>query len=807
MLHEFLNDLRFGSRILSRSPGFSLAVVTLLALVIGGNTTLFSMINGIIRKAAPGVHSTRLVTLAQMKDGQLDDPFDSYPDYLNYVQQSKTANSLVAVGNELSTVTISNATYAVTSALVSGSYFDTLGVKLIHGRAFEKSEIAANAADLVAVISERLWRNQFEAAENIIGRTIVVNDKAATIVGVTPQEFHGTGGGSLVDVWVPAPNYLRLSGKAAVLEDRADRRFYIFSSLAPGASLASARAEFRGISRQLEEEYPETNQRRLVYPTAYSIGAGGVWVQNAPTLILVLTVLAALTLTIVCANVANLMLARYADKQRDSAIRQALGASRLRLMRLRLSESLVLGLVAWIASCACTFWMSTVLATVVPSGTPGGLAWDFSPDWNVVMYAFALSFFAILVFTLVPLLRNSTFSQIAFLRAGVMASTGVASRLSKVLVVTQLALSVFLLTSAGLGYRSLNRLAQFDPGLKADNLLLVALRTKSSAQNAEANVVLLERIRERFRLIPGISDTSYVRRGPLERIATKGGREPLRVTTYYVGPDYLKVLGLRPVLGEEFAPANMASGPDSGFVNQNLADAVGGASSLVGQTLNLDRSKATMRVVGVAPNAFFGGSPRDRRPVYLFLNERQNPTGPGEVTFYLRHSGPWDAAQASIVSALAEVDNRIPIIQMRTMGEELAGTAGTTRLITTLLAWFAIGSCVIAIIGQYAVIRFTTSRRTRDFGLRAAIGATSSQILRSVILDACKLTATGLIIGVILSVAAGRVLGNLLYGITATDAVIHFAVFLIVSTASLAACYFPARRASRIDPIQALRYD
>jgi predicted permease len=368
-----------------------------------------------------------------------------------------------------------------------------------------------------------------------------------------------------------------------------------------------------------------------------------------------------------------------------------------------------------------------------------------------------------------------------------------------------------LLTTAGLAYRSLSVIYAIDLGFEKNNLLLVTVNTAGTAATKEENIAVLDRVRDRLQSVPGVVAATYAGRPPqetwaTERVRAEGSAPTVLAERNYVGPEYFRVLGVSPIQGRDLADQERTRAGSVAVISQNLAEALWPGQSALGRTIQLASPQA-VEVVGVTPNGFFGGYRRETQPSFLFLSAQQEPREPGEATFHVRYSGQLDAIAPAIGRAIRDVDARVPIVYTRTMDTQLESITFLVRALTTLLTLFASASLVIAALGQYAAMAFTMRRRTRDFGVRMALGASSRQILVSVVREGFRLTAVGLAIGLTLSVVTGRGVRSLLYGISPTDMPTYVGVCSLLALASLVACYLPARRAARIDPMRALRQE
>ncbi len=529
----------------------------------------------------------------------------------------------------------------------------------------------------------------------------------------------------------------------------------------------------------------------------------------------IVTAVALITLLIVCANVANLMLARAVVRQREMAVRQSIGASRFRVLRMLLAEGLVLSTAALLAAWIFASWASRAVVNLIPPNSRGvRLQIDFRPDWQVAGFTMALAVFSTLAFTLAPAARAWKLELLPWLKAGERSVAQGRSKLANLLVITQLALCVVLLTSAGLAYRSVAAAVNLDLGFVKGHLLLASLDTTAAVTGKEQNIDLLERLRTRLLRVPGVVSASYASAPPPHygwqgQVEAIGSEKPISADGNFVGPDYLPTLGVRNVRGRGIEEVDLSSANLSVVINENLAAALWPGQSALGRTLLVGPEKQRAQVTGVAPNGFFSGVERDlhdgRSRNFVFFPERRISSEPGQREFHLRYTGSLDTIAPAVRAAVREVDARVPVEYMRTMETFLTEFISPGLILMTLLGLFSIGALLLAAIGLYAVIAFHTARRTRDFGIRMALGASPRQILETVVKEGLILTVLGVGIGLTLSLAAGRAFRSLLFGVTPADKPTYLAVMTLLAIVSLFACYVPARRAARTDPTVALR--
>jgi predicted permease len=652
---------------------------------------------------------------------------------------------------------------------------------------------------------------------DIVGQTTIVNGHVATIIGVAPPPFRGVLFGEASDVWMPLVAYVQLEGRQAALADRFDRFVVSIGRLAPGVSLSEAQAEVTTIAQQLPRRQGDTARKRTIQLFPYSATAAGdsLVAQRGPWFLAMFSIITALTLLIVCANVANLMLARAIVRAREMAVRQSFGASRARIVRIFVAEGLAIAAAAWAAAAIFAFWTTHAIPQLMQpfDGNASRISFDFTPDWPVLGYAMLLALAGTAIVSAAPAVITCRQDLQPLLRTGEQGVVQGRSSISNGLVVLQLAFSVLLLTTAGLAYRSLSVLSGSDLGFDKDNLLLVTINTKTAAPTSPEHVALLGTMRERLHTVRGVTAVSYARRPvqsfwALEPVAAGDAgidKRPLVAERNEVGPGYLHAMGITPIAGNDFKESDPEGGTISVIVNQRLAEALWPGQPAVGRMLRLGSYRQPIVIVGVAPDGFYSGYRRTPDPNFVFVSAGHSPASPDETTLYVRYSGSLDDIAPAIGRTLRAVDDRAPIVSLRTMDLQLESLTWPIHALTMLLALFAVGSLLIATIGQYAAVAFTMRRRIRDFGVRMALGASPRDILASVVREGLRLTAVGLAIGAGLSLAIASSLRSMLFGVTPTDGRTYAGVFVLLAAASLVACYLPAHRAARIDPMQALR--
>ena len=800
-LTQLATDLLTGFRIFRRAPGFSAAAIALMAVGIGGNTVVYSLINSILNKPAPGIRAENLVNITAMSPGNPNADVIALPLYANFLQDVHTLQGTAAASFERVAMTAADGTAELRGLLVTPNYFDLLGVPIVRGRGFTPEE-ARGSAGLAAVIAWHVWENQFHSAPDVVGRQMLFNGIPATIVGVSARGFRGTHFGPSCEIAVPMEAYVRLHGNPGGLLRLGVE---VIGRLAPDVPLEQSQAELDAISQRIAAAHPEFAGKRVI-AMAYSSTAFGPW-QGAQTRMFMrlLTAVALLTLLVVCANVANLMLGRSAARERELAVRQSLGASRGRILSLLLGEGLALSVTAAAAAWMFAWWVAQAIPSLIPPLESGArIEPDLAPDWRVGVYAFGLAVFGALIFTLAPSVRSWRQELLPFLKAGEHGVVQGRSRMANVLVVVQLAFCVLLLGGAGLATRSAQTIHSADLGFPKERRLILRLNTVAAPAGQDRRA-LLEDLRRRIGGLPGVAAVSYASAVPPDPFGQMnfsiGQKE---ANGMVAGPRYLDALGL-PVRGRDFAEND--AGHDVAILTRRMEQILTPGQSALGRTIEL--FGRPYEVIGIAPDAAYSGLREEGGDRFIFVSHVDD-TGPGAGVQYfnIRYSGPLGPVAAAIRAVVRDAAASERIVgTVQTMDSVLQKYTAPSMIVSSLLGVFSAGSLVVAGIGLYAVIAFHTARRRREFGIRMALGATSGNLLATVLREGLVLSAIGCGAGLALCAAVTTLLRGFLFGVSPMDPITWTAVLLLLAVASLAACYVPARRAGRIQPLDALRQE
>lgn len=814
-------DFRYALRMLAKNPGFTLAAVLVLALGLCANTAIFSMLNAILIRPLPGiVEPERLVLLGRTWNRQGFDSF-SYPNYRDYRDRNSVFGGVLAYSHAAFSVSVGGETERVPGAFVSSNYFDVLGVRPALGRTFLPEEESEPGRSPVVVISHRLWR-RWDADPGAIGTKVMLNGSPFTVAGVAPAGFVGTDvREAALDVWVPIGMQATSMQARNLVGRRGWHWLGMIARLKYGVNRTQAEASVRTVARQLEQAYPAENEGEGISVAPYHALGGAGAKRDTSRMLGVLAAVTGLVLLVACANVANLLLSRASVRRREVAIRFALGAGRGRLIRQLLAEGLALSLVAGLASVFLVAWTGDLPARFFPTSEGLPPALDLGLDVQVAGYAVGLALLSTLAFALAPALQASKPELLPALKTGETATTPRRSRLRDGLAVTQVALSVLLLAGAGLLVRTLHSLRSIDPRMRTENVLLVSLDPALNGYTEAAAKSFYEQLLQRLETLPGVESATVARTVPFSNSGVSFGpvfggvasrEDGLRSDCNLVGPDYLRTSGIGLLRGRDFRAGDRPGAPRVVIVNETLAQRLWPGEDPLGRTLRVgDPQSEPWVVVGVAQDSRYRNATERTRPfLYLPALQFSSPVFSGSLpdfTLHVRTVGSPPAMLDLVRRAVRELDSHLPLYNVRTMKAQLDNSFWPWRMAATLVGLFSVVAMAMATVGLYAVVAFHVSQRTREIGLRMALGATVAEILRSTLRQGMQLAAVGLTIGVLLAVAATRVLRSFLYGVTPADPVTFATVSLILLATALIACYVPARRATRVDPMAALRYE
>ncbi len=810
-MSNLLQDLRYAFRAMAKSPGFTSVALLTLALGIGANTTIFTWVNGFLLNGYPGIPAQdRLVVFSTEFRGNYMSV--SYPDFVDFRDKNSVFSGLVAMDMTALSLTVDKEAERAWGLLVSGNYFDALGVRLAQGRGFLPDEDKTPNAHPVAVISDALWHHRFAGDPGIVGKQITLNKHPFTVVGVAPRDFHGTYIGLSLDIYVPLMMQERLVPGGNRLEHRGNHWLDCLAKLKSGIGRQQAQAELDVLSKQLSEAYPNTN--RDVRGTLYPIWRApyGATSVMGPVL-LILSGVVALVLLIACANVANLLLARAATRRREIAIRVSLGASRARLVRQLLTESVLLSCMGGATGIALAYWSWDLLLLFMPSvDFPITLAQGL--DFRVMAFALALSVVTGLIFGLAPALEGSRSDLVTALKddAGTVAGSHKAG-LRNTLVVAQISLSLLLLIAAGLLLRSLEHAQAVKLGFRPENVFLASLDLFPNGYTKETGRAFFNQLRERIASLPGVEAVSLSRRVPLGFGGSSGSSievegyqaakdENLFANYSQVSPDYFRSMGIKLRSGREFTVQDTATTPLVAVINEAMANRYWPGKDPVGRRFSMGGDWFV--VIGVVETSKHRQLNEPPRPFcYMTLEQSYRP----DVTIHVRTARDAAAMTAAVRTIMRSLDPHLPLFNVTTLENHIGAATFSQRLGGSLLAAFGSLALLLAAIGVYGVISFGVNQRTREIGIRMALGARRFEILRMIVGHGSRLMAVGLALGLTAAFFTTKALASLLLGVSASDPATFVGIAVLLAAVSLAAMYIPARRAMRIDPSVALRYE
>jgi macrolide transport system ATP-binding/permease protein len=815
-----LSDLRFGIRQLRKNPGFTAVAVLILALGIGGVSAVFTVADAALVRPLPGVADPgRLVTFYRVQANQ---PYDnlSYPDYLDFRDRNRSLSGLAAHCSAFLAFRHDTAS-RLPGDLVTGNYFEVLGVKPAFGRLLLPSDDRPGALP-VAVLGYGLWQRQFGGG-NVAGAGITLNGHPFTVVGVAPQEFGGTLTGQSFDVWAPLSTVNwgipRLSQN--ILEKRSAGWLDIFGRLKPDATYTQAGAEIRTIAGQLAAAYPVTNGNRSV-TVLRGIGLYPDDRAEVGALLSLLAAAAGLLLLIVCSNVAGLCLLRARGRQREIAVRLAVGAGRGRIVRQLLTEALLLSALAGAAGALLSVWAAGLMAAIRPGSALRQL--DIRLDARVLGFGLLAAVVTALTIALLPALQSLPADLTVALKDGAPGAGARRSRLQRLLVAGQLALSFLLLSAAGLLLEDLHRLATARPGYETSNLAIGSIDLELQGYPPERGERLYTQLMDRLSRLPGVVSASLA--GTVPPVEWPGrvsifhpGEEPppqlldgremelgLRVDINHVAPNYFRTMGIGLLEGRDFRSRDERGAPAVAIINQTLARQWWPGGGAIGQHISCPTLQGAgsplLEVIGVAADTKSRALTTGAVP-FLYLPLLQNYDG--RANLVVRTAGNPGAAVGGMEQTLQGIDRDLALFNAHTMSEHVARTLWQQRTAAAWTAGFSTLALVLAAIGLYAVMAQSVTQRRREVGIRTALGAAPAAISRLIVREGMVLVLVGVALGVPAAFSVADMLAGMIPGAGGVSAWILVASALVLSAVALLACWIPARHAARIDPVDALR--
>lgn len=810
-------DIRFGIRMLWKSPGFAVVAVLTLALGIGANTAIFSIVNGVLLNPLPFPDPDRLMMLNQ-KEKNFEFASVSYPNFQDWRKDNHTFSSMAISRGYYFSLIGSGTPEQLDGQFISDGYFDMLGIKPLLGRTFTASENLPGAGP-VALISEGLWRRKFDGSANVLGKSISLEGRSYSIIGVIPASFNLSAARiSSRDIYVPIGQW-----RNTELQNRGDGMgLRVIARLKPATSIEQARADMSELSSNLARAYPDSGTAVGVTVAPLKERVVG---EIRPFLLLLMAAVG-FVLLLACVNVASLMLARSTSRMREFAIRTALGASRRRMVRQLLTESLLLSITAGALGLVLASWGLHAGLKLLPDSLPR--ANEIGLDPRVLLFTSFISLLAGTLFGLVPAFKSSRIDPQTALKEGGRGVSGLRHRAQRFFVITEMALALVLLVGAGLMVRSLQHLWSVDPGFDPKNALTFGYTLPPSmlSANPEAIRAAYRNFDDRLAATPGVEAVSQSwgampMDSDSEAVFWLDG-QPKPLTTdamnctlaYIVGPDYLRVMGINLLKGRFFATSDNANTTTVGVIDDIFAKKYFPGQDPIGKTIVLDgKPDRKVEIVGIVGHTRqWGLVDDDAQPlrVQLYTAWMQSPDGftklaPSGIDEVVRYKGDLTNVTDAIRRGISQMSNQQIIYDFTTMESIVADTLASRRFVMILLAGFAVLALLLASIGIYGVIFYIVGQRTQEIGIRMALGAHRLHVLRLMLWEGIRMALIGVAIGIASGLALTHVMSKLLVGVSATDPLTFAGVALILMLVAVAACYFPARKAAHTDPMQALR--
>ncbi|MBS1788101.1 MAG: ABC transporter permease [Acidobacteria bacterium] len=811
-MQSLWQDVRFSVRTLLKKPGFALIAIFTLALGIGANSAIFSVINSVLLRPLPYKEPERLA-LVQQSMPKLGFYYGgvSAPELLDYIAENKTFTEMAGYGTISLNLTGDTHPLRLQAARVSANLFSMLGVSPLLGRSFSTEEAAANASSVV-ILSEKLWQTQFAGDPKIIGRTIRLDERPYTVVGVMPSQLHfpptGTAFADAVELWTPL----------ALTEDekqarRRDSNFNLIGRLKPGVPIEQAQADVESIAAHIEQQHPDIYQGTIRI-TANAVGLADRMAQGVRRLLWVLLGAVGLVLLIACANVANLLLARAASRRKEIAIRSALGAGRARIVRQLLTESLLLALVAGVVGALLAWWVTDLIARFGPEDVPR-LA-ETRLDGRVLAFTLLVSTLTGVLFGLVPAWQSARINLTTALKESARNSSGEGTRLRAVLVALEMALAVVLLIGAGLLINGFVRLMHVSPGFNPEGVVVARTTLPATRYpDIERGKAVYRQALNRIAALPGVQSVSVASNLPLTDewqigFRVEGGDENAFYTAHgsFISNDYFRAMGIPLMKGRGFTDDDRPDGVPVIVVNETMARRFWPGQEAIGKRIRWGgwNPQGWLTIVGVATDVKLSSLEAESEPT-VYMPTFQISRLRREALFIARTSAdPSDLATA-LRREINAVDADLPVYDIRTMNEVVADSVAQRRFTMWLLTGFAAAALLLAAIGLYGVISYSVAQRTQEIGIRMALGAQTGNVVRQIVAQGMKLALVGLWSGLIAAFALTRLMTNLLYGVSATDPLTFAGIAILLSGVALLACWVPARRAAKVDPMIALRYE
>ncbi|HZN07798.1 MAG TPA: ABC transporter permease [Pyrinomonadaceae bacterium] len=808
-------EIVYAARTLLKRPGFSLVAILTLALGIGANTAIFSLVNTVLLRSMPVEQPGEVVAMnMRRKDDSMSAM--SYPNYRDFRDRNEVLSGLLVYRFVPLSLSRSGANERIWGYEVSGNYFDVLGVKPIHGRTFLPEEDKTRLTHPVVVLSYDGWQRRFAGDPNVVGTDVLINNHQFRVIGIAPEGFKGTEQVYAPELWLPIAMMEWVEPGSNWVDQRADSNLFAVGRLKPGIDAIQAEASLNLLAQQLAKEYPDSNEGQsvklgppgFILPELRGAVVSFTWVMMAAV---------ALVLLVTCTNLAGLLLARATDRRREIAIRLAMGANRFRLIRQLLTESLLLSLAGGAAGVLLAVWMvKFLLAFKPPIDFP--LTLELGIDWRVLLFSLGVSLTAGVVFGLAPALQSTRPNLLHTLKDTAAQGGAGRTRLRSVLVVAQIAISLVVLIAAGLVVRTLQRLQTMNPGFDPQNALTMSFDLALQGYDDARGQQFYRELPERVRALPGVKSAAIASYVPLSleynsrniyvegEAVERGANQPLSMNAA-AGPRYFETMATPVLYGREFNEQDQAKSELVAIVNEpfvrRLMPAVKTPAEAVGKRVSFgDASGPFMRVVGVVREGKYFNIAEDPRP-FIWTPLTQDYRSHGALV--VRATGSPDSLFGAVRGEVNRLDPNLPLFDVKTLTEHLRLALFPARVAAMVLGVFGFVALLLSAIGIYGITSYAVAQRTHEIGIRMALGAQVGDVLKLVLTHGLKLTMIGAAIGLVGAYLATRAITSVLYGVSATDPLTFGLVSVLLIGVALVACYVPARRAMKVDPLVALR--
>ncbi len=810
-MNQLLQEIRYALRQLSKDKAFTALAVCTLALGIGANSTIISWIDSTLLTPIPGIaHTSDMITLQRGVRSEHASPPFSYADFVDLRANAHSLTGMLGYHDDYISITGSGKPERVYGALTTTNYFEVLGVRPILGRTLLAAQANEHAGAAEAVLGYDLWKNRFASDPSIVGKTIQLNLHPYTIVGVAPKGFQGCKTGLRTEIWLPLGMDRQIWGSGRI-DERGTSWLNVLGVLRPGVTSHQAENELNVLMQRIATEYPGDHQganQITTDPLWRSPFGANVYLYGTLPMLLAL---AAALLLLACANVANLLLVRSVGRRREFAIRLSMGASRWRVVRQLMVENLLIALAGGVVALALTVWTASTLSAFLPPTTLP-LSLNGHVDGRVFLVTMLVSILTAVVAGMVPALRSCALSPVTVLKDEALSTSGglSKSRLTGSLVVAQIALSLLLLACAGLFVRSLEKAQEADPGFDANHVFLATFDLDPMGYSSTKGIEFQRQLLARVRALPGVQSATLADFSPLsftihsEEAIPEGyvphQHESMEVDRGVVGPDYLRTLRTPLIAGRDFTDQDNADARPVVIVNQALVDRYWPGENAIGKRIYDGWHWKT--VVGVAANGKYRRLVYDPAPLVLYpLMQRYQ----SEVIIHVRASGDAMAMASAVDQTVHDMNPDLPLFNQTTLKQNMQMGSVFERIAATFAGSFGLLAMVLAAVGIYGVVAYTTRQRTHEIGIRMALGAGQGDVFRQVLGQGLRMTLMGLAVGIAVSAVLTRFLRGMLFGVEAADWLTFASVAVALCLVSLAACYVPARRAASVDPMKALR--